>query len=593
MNISRPNLRRLVHPAGSATGGDWLRVFFALLLIVFAALAVTWTLGRIRSQLQRQIGESLQTVVATARAGISLWVERIEEEISVLAQTPEVVTAVQERLASRSTYPERGSSPRDLARILGPILRKYEYTGFAVVAPDGAWITGSEGLQASFGVGSRRTVRSALGGQVGLHLSIAEANGQTTLIAAAPVRDAANRIIAALVLSLDPAEGLTDTLRLARPGTTGETYIFDRNGRLLTGSRFGSEAPSASGGDRAAAAPAALPARSVSPRIRDSALPMGSIGSPQTPVRVDVQGHVDYRGVAVLGAWTWASKLDVGIATEVDRAEAMQPYRSILTLTLLMLGAVGVSLLVLLGLLVNRGRMLAKHYAFEQAARARTETLAMVSHDLRSPLNNVMLCANMISGSPDRNVLDRVKSSIERSGLQMHRLVTDLQDVSEIESGRLKMTPKPTDARALIDEVREALAGEASARGIELTVDSSPELPPIEADPDRILQVLANLVGNALKFTPGGGKVSVHAQAAADHVRFEVRDTGPGIAGDQLPHIFQQFWTTASSRTIGRGLGLYIASTLVDRHGGRIWVQTARDQGTSFFFAIPRAHQPS
>ncbi|HET6628636.1 MAG TPA: sensor histidine kinase [Woeseiaceae bacterium] len=593
MHVSLTDLRRLLHPAGSATPGDWLRTFSALVLIVFAAIAVTWTLHGIRTQLQQQIGESLETVAATARAGISLWVDRIEEEISVLAETPAVVAAVQERLASRSANPERGSPRRDLARILGPILRKYEYTGFAVVAPDGDWVTGSGELQGGLEAGSQPTVRSALSGEVSLHLALAEANGRTTLITAAPVRDYANRIIAALVLSLDPGKGLTDTIGLARPGITGETYIFDRHGRLLTGSRFRSEAPAGAGGDRTSARHPGLPARSAAPRIEHSAMLISLIEGPEAPIRVDVDGHYDYRGVEVLGAWTWASKLDVGIATEVDRAEAMQPYRGILTLTFLMLGAVGVSLLALLGLLVNRGRMLAKHYAFEEAARARTETLAMVSHDLRSPLNNVMLCASMISDSSDRHALDRMKSVIERSGRQMQRLVTDLLDVSDIESGRLKIARKPSDARALIDDVRDALGGEASARQVELTVDHPPDLPPIDADPDRIIQVLANLAGNALKFTPRGGRVSVSAQASADHVRFEVRDTGPGIDEDKLPHIFQQFWTTASTRSTGRGLGLYIAKTLVDYHGGRIWVETVRGQGTSFFFTIPRAHQPS
>lgn len=586
MNVSLPSFRRVLHATGPTTPAAWLRVFFAAVLILFTALAVAWALGGIKAQLRRQIGESLETVVSTARAGISVWVERIEEEISVLAQTPDVVAAIEEQLGPRSANAEAGSLRRDLERILHPILHKYEYTGFAVIVPGGTRIAASGELQAGPGADSAHILDSAGRGEVGLHLSSDEANGRPTLLAAAPVRDGANRIIAVLVLSLDPTRGLSNTLRLARPGATGETYVFDRKGRVLTGSRFRDEAAGQLSVGQGAAGQPRVRARSRSTRIRDDAMLMGMPGSPGTPIRVDVRGHADYRGVEVLGAWTWASKLDIGIATEVNREEAMEPYQSILTLTLLMLGAIGVSLAVLAGLLVNRGRILARQYAFEQAAEARTQTLAMVSHDLRSPLNNVVLCAGMISERADRNTLHHVQSVIERSGQRMRRLIADLLDVAELEGGRLKMARKPTDVRTLIEDVRNAMAGEASARHVELDVNLPRNLPPIYADPDRMTQVLANLVENALKFTPGGGRVFLNALASADHVLFEVTDTGPGIPEDRLPHIFEEFWTTASSGRSGRGLGLYIAKALVDYHGGRIWVQTG-SQGTSFFFTIP------
>lgn len=570
---------------------DWRLVLFAAVLIFLAIVAVAWTLARIKLELKQQIAGSLRTVVATTRAGVSLWVDGVEEEISVLAATTEVVAAIQEELRSPSANPDAGT--RHLARILQPILDKYEYTGFAILDTGGAWITGSGGLARNTVTGSGTASRAALQGEVSVQLLIDHAtNGPISLVAAAPVRDSANRIIAALVLTIDPTAGLTNTVRLARPGATGETYLFDRDARLLTGSRFT--------GGRDASGPVRIPApglagtrrfrsRSTSARIRDAAWPAGSPGGPEPPITVDVEGYADYRGVAVLGAWTWAGKLDVGIATEVDLREAMAPYRSIRMLTLLMLGAIGASLLALLAVLVNRGRLLARHYAFEQAAEARREALAMVSHDLRAPLNNVLLCSGMISASADPNILEQVKGIIERSGVRMQKLVADLLDVSEIEGGRLKVERRPADPCLLMDDVRDAFAEEAKSRQIQLAVDCPRDIPRILADPDRIAQVLSNLVGNAIKFTPRGGKVSVIAAASAAEVRFEVQDTGPGISEDQLPHVFQQYWTTAKSETAGRGLGLYIAKVLVEHHGGRIWVETGPATGTVFFFTIPLA----
>ncbi len=579
--------------AGAAIGrGDWLRILIAALLILFAGLAVTWTLGRIRQQLKEQVGESLRTVVATARGGISLWIGRIQEEESVLTASPEVADAVQERLAAASSGREASASDRNLRRILRPILDKYEYTGFALVVPDGQWITRSGELREKPVAVFDGTVSSALHGQVDVYLAVdPETDEPPRLIVAAPVRSASGGVVAALVLSLDPAGRLADIVRIARPGATGETYVFDRRGRLLTGSRFSKQPPGApralTGQGSVNAADA--PAHSPSPRIRDAVRLVRLLDRNEWPIDVDVEGHTDYRGIDVLGAWTWANKLDVGIATEIDRDEAMMPYRSILTLTMLMLAAISVSLLALLALLVNRERMLARQYAIEQAVRTRRETLAMVSHDLRSPLNNIMLGASMLPAGLDRQALAHVTSVIERSGRRMQKLIVDLLDISEIEDGRLKIVRIPTDPRTLVEEVRDAFANEASSKRIELAVSCPRDIPPILADHDRIVQVLSNLLGNALKFTPGGGQVAVNAKASGAEVLFEVRDTGPGIAEGQLPHIFQQFWTTASSEKTGLGLGLYIAKTLVEHHGGRIWVDTGRDRGTSFYFTVSRA----
>ena len=114
---------------------------------------------------------------------------------------------------------------------------------------------------------------------------------------------------------------------------------------------------------------------------------------------MDVEGYLDYRGIYVFGAWDWDPVLSVGIATEIDRSEALAPYRSIRALTLLMLAAIGGTFAVLLAGIKHRNRILSSNYAFQQAIKARQETLAVVSHDLRAPLNNVLLCSSMISNT--------------------------------------------------------------------------------------------------------------------------------------------------------------------------------------------------
>src|SRR5690606_19016771 len=148
----------------------------------------------------------------------------------------------------------------------------------------------------------------------------------------------------------------------------------------------------------------------------------------------------------------------------------------------------------------------------------------------------------------------------QRSGARMESLIADLLDVSELEGGRLRIEPRPCEVQAIFEDIRTTFADEAQSRGITLEIDDSSGIPGILADHGRVVQVLSNLVGNALKFTPHGGNVSLRAAAAAAgaHVRFEVSDSGFGIPAEDLPHIFEQYWKAGRSERAGRGWGRYI-----------------------------------
>jgi signal transduction histidine kinase len=303
---------------------------------------------------------------------------------------------------------------------------------------------------------------------------------------------------------------------------------------------------------------------------------------------VDVEGYPDYRGVYVFGAWSWDSSLNVGIASEIDRQEALTPYRSIRSLTLLMLTLIGGAGATLLAVTKQRNDVLARNYAFREAIKARQDTLAVVSHDLRAPLNNVLLCSNLISTSAsDTDTLIRFAGMIQRSSYQMEKLVSDLLDVSEMEVGRLRIERIQCEVPTLLDYLRDNFSEPARSKSIQLGIAYPGRTPSLTADPDRIIQVLSNLVGNAIKFTPNGGKVAVDTTVLPDEVRFEVRDSGPGIPEEALHHIFEQFWKTKDSGKRGRGLGLYIAKMIVEAHDGKIWVESDGRTGSVFFFTIP------
>jgi signal transduction histidine kinase len=169
----------------------------------------------------------------------------------------------------------------------------------------------------------------------------------------------------------------------------------------------------------------------------------------------------------------------------------------------------------------------------------------------------------------------------------MQRLIRDLLDVSRIEAGTLGIDRSPLSVRELVGEIVDAQQSLAASAGLELRVELEPELPAVAGDRHRLQQVLENLVGNALKFTPTGGNITLGAARRGSEVLFWVADTGCGIGEDALPHVFDRFWQVKRASRAGAGLGLAISRGIVEAHGGRIWVESTPGRGTIFFFTIP------
>ena len=234
-----------------------------------------------------------------------------------------------------------------------------------------------------------------------------------------------------------------------------------------------------------------------------------------------------------------------------------------------------------------------------QAIRARDDMMGIVSHDLRNPASAVkMLARSILAEAEERalpaDVTERVEV-IGQAAAQIDALIQDLLDVTRLEAGRLTVSAHDVEPTPLVEAALYALHALSKSGGVTLSATYEEPLPVVHADPERVTQLLSNLVGNALKFTPAGGRVDVRVepQPGGSGVLVSVIDTGSGIPADQLPHVFDRFYQVSNARKgarHGAGLGLTIARGIVEAHGGTISIESAPGRGTAVRFTLPRAH---
>ena len=224
----------------------------------------------------------------------------------------------------------------------------------------------------------------------------------------------------------------------------------------------------------------------------------------------------------------------------------------------------------------------------EMMARARQDVLGVVAHDLRNPLGVVSSAVQMLA---ELDLAPREREKLlgagKRAVIQMNRLIGDLLDVMRIDAGRLSLEMEDLSVSTVISLAEENVRYVASGRDIVVDVEHGGEPLSVRGDRGRLVQVLGNLLGNAIKFSPVGGRVCLSARRDGESAVFEIADHGPGISQADQQHLFDRYWQARSSDRRGVGLGLAIAKGIVEAHGGRLWVESEVGRGSRFCFAIP------
>ena len=231
-----------------------------------------------------------------------------------------------------------------------------------------------------------------------------------------------------------------------------------------------------------------------------------------------------------------------------------------------------------------------RSYDAELLAHAREEVLGVVAHDLRNPLNLIITSTDLLlEENLNRERRTELLEVALRAGKQMNRLIGDLLDSVRIHAGKLTLDLEDVAVVMIFHQAEETFRPLAEKRSITLEAVPPEDGVAVRADPLRIAQVVGNIVGNAIKFTPERGNVTLRASADGNHVAIHIADTGPGIAPADLEHLFENFWQARRNDHRGVGLGLAIAKAVVEAHGGKIWCESSPGHGSTFSFTLPRA----
>jgi signal transduction histidine kinase len=288
----------------------------------------------------------------------------------------------------------------------------------------------------------------------------------------------------------------------------------------------------------------------------------------------------------------YATNEELELDDEVAMARAESNHSQIILAII-----TGVGLLLGIGLARSSIQRLTALYAASQRAEAaasresaaRQEVLAVVSHDLRNPLNTITLGSSLLGESVSDPLAKNHAERIGKAAERMSKMIEQILDTARIDAGTLALHRTTCEAHELIEGALDLFHERARTSRVELRCEPG-EPAAVDADADRVFQILSNLIGNALKFTPAGGRITVGHTAVDDVVTFFVRDTGPGIPDDKLPRLFDRYYQGSdAARRSGLGLGLFICKRLVEAHGGRLGVDSTVGVGSTFSFTLPRA----
>jgi signal transduction histidine kinase/CheY-like chemotaxis protein len=596
------------------------------LVVLACALFVGFAgLSYVKSQLKQDQSKTLRAMVESASRSLVYDYAQLKAVALSWSEAGRIRTEIGNLHRAAQGSAISGSAKNSvnyLREQLAQTVRAHSYLGFFVLDEKRRLLASAKGLSGFARAVSNQAslldrvfqgdvlVTHPLATRDGVEIKVEEGDAAfapLVTVVGAPVRDDNGSVIAALCFMVDSKSLLSSSIESAQIGRSGETYIFDRSGTMLSVSRFVADLGRLGlGGEKAdwlvpgvqLIDPGAELTTPDSSRLEGQDRPLTRMAASAVRGRrgVDTDGYRDYRGVYVVGAWNWIDEEDIGIATELDQREADLSYVRVLSVFWLAFILFVSTLTSALVLLVRQGiqseRLEEAVEVAKAAVVAKGYFLANVSHELRTPLTAIIGFAEILKDSK-ATIEDRrqaVKAILD-NGKHLLSVVSDILDFSKMELGSIGIEQVSFSPADLVRDVHALLVPKAMQKEVLFTLNLAKDLPErITSDPVRLRQILLNLLGNALKFTEKGEvSIDVWCDWTTSQLHFRVVDTGIGMSSEQLMRIFRPFTQADLSTTRkygGTGLGLSISKQLVEALGGNLTCSSVPQEGSVFTFWI-------
>jgi signal transduction histidine kinase/DNA-binding response OmpR family regulator len=558
---------------------------FLLLALITVYMVGTVAFVRGREALKQAAYSRLQVTATLKEQEINRWLESCEEDFLLIAEFPTVKQNIQTLLNSPPNSPAYEASYERLSAYFAEIgKKKPKFTNISIQNRANQIVLSTDPkLEGKYEISTNLTeLESVVSGETFAPIFyVSPATGKPAITYSTKIYDAAGDRQGMILADLKLKR--IDDIISERTGLdrTGETYLV---GSLANKNAFISRADTSE-----------IPANGpYSEGIEAAFRTENGAGL-----------YDNYLGQPVIGVYRWLADQDLALLAEMSQTEAFAPARSLAaTIMLVGLGAAGVLLLGVnrLARQLSFSRQQIEDYSqqLEQTAnaanaanRAKSEFLANMSHELRTPLNAILGFTQIMQradASSDRqSPKNEYLGIISRSGEHLLNLINDVLSMAKIEAGRTTFDPVNFDLHYLLLSLEEMLRMKAEAKALQLFVEVDDSVPQfIKTDEIKLRQVLVNLVGNAIKFTRSGRVTLAVEMAAPYRIAFHVQDTGPGIATEELAHLFDPFYQASRTRKAqqGTGLGLTISQRFVGLMGGEITAQSELGKGSAFSFEI-------
>jgi signal transduction histidine kinase/DNA-binding response OmpR family regulator len=627
----------------------WTLITITISFLFITMVPTWWGLLHIKEKTLQEIQDKLSTVLNTTAEALNIWASDQLQRSDNIASNPEFVKLTTKLIKQyKSGEKLLGSSSIEQMRQY-LLASKTTQPDFHIILPTGINIASQRDTDlTSLNIIYRyrpEIFQYILRGRgqlvppipsdiaLGRQKNIAGRSVPPTLFTAVPIRSNSGRIIAVFTERFDPENSLSKITALGRVGESGETYAFDKDARLLTSSRFEHKFFERGFMNINEQSPLALEIRDPGGELDDFIdISIQHSNKPFTVMAAsaisgftsnDMKGYRDYRGEWVLGSWTWLSELNIGLATEIEKVEALKIYnttRSIILFIIFVLIFV-VLLYVLFVIKINKeikfnlikskneledkvnertkelldseSKLTISKELAEEANLSKIEFLASMSHEIRTPINGVMGMLGLLLNSsltPDQERKAKVAQSSAKSLLH---IINDILDFSKVEAGKVELEKIDFNIEILLHSIVKTMAFTAEEKDIELILDGSKiSKKMVKGDPNRLGQIITNLINNAIKFTHNG---TVIVRLSTTHykesilISCTITDTGIGIPENRIDRLFNSFSQVDASTTReygGTGLGLAICKKMILLMDGNIDVKSTLGKGSEFSFDL-------